>query len=161
VIIDQRSQQVVCNADRMEIAGEVEIDVLHRQNLSVSATRRSAFYAETRTEAGLTQTNDRFLADMIQRIAQTNRRRCLSFSRCGRRDRGYENQLCIGPPLKPVQVIQGNLCLEMAIQKKIAELYAQLPVCNLSDGQHTRFLRYFDVSFWILVLIVHGMNFDD
>jgi hypothetical protein len=46
VIIDQSRNQIVCYGNRMDIAGKVQIDFFHRNNLRPSATARTTLYAE-------------------------------------------------------------------------------------------------------------------
>jgi hypothetical protein len=46
VVVDQRRQQVVRRPDGMEVAGEMEVDVLHRHDLGIAAAGRAAFHAE-------------------------------------------------------------------------------------------------------------------
>ena len=48
VVVDHRRQQIVRRRDRVEIAGEVKVDVLHRHDLGITAARRAAFHAEDR-----------------------------------------------------------------------------------------------------------------
>src|SRR5208282_6164662 len=53
VIVDQRRQQIVRRADRVQIAGEVQIDLLHWHDLRVAAAGRAALDAEAGTERRL------------------------------------------------------------------------------------------------------------
>jgi hypothetical protein len=39
VVVDRRGQKVVRERDRIEVAGEVEIDVFHRHDLGIAAAR--------------------------------------------------------------------------------------------------------------------------
>ena len=55
MIVDQRRQQVVGGGDGVEIAGEMEIDVLHRHDLGIAAAGRAALDAEAGPERGLAQ----------------------------------------------------------------------------------------------------------
>ena len=81
VVVDQRGEQVVRERDRGEVAGEVEVDVLHRHHLRVAAAGRAALHAEHRAERRLAQADDRLLADAVERIAQADRRGRLAFAR--------------------------------------------------------------------------------
>ena len=53
VVVEHRGEQRVRAGDRVEVAGEVEVDVLHRQDLRVAAAGGAALHAEHRTEARL------------------------------------------------------------------------------------------------------------
>ncbi len=50
----------------MEVAGEVEVDVLHRHDLRIAAAGRAALDAEAGAEAGLAQRRDGLLADALR-----------------------------------------------------------------------------------------------
>jgi hypothetical protein len=87
VVVDQRGQQIVGGADGMEIAGEVEVDVLHGHDLGVAAAGSAAFDAEAGPKARLADANDGLLAELIERVAQAHRGRGLALARGRRRDR--------------------------------------------------------------------------
>ena len=97
VVVDHRRQQVVGGADRVEIAGEMEVDVLHRHDLGIAAAGGAALHAEAGPEARLAQADDRLLADMVQRVAEADRRRRLALAGRGRGDRGDQDQLAVWP----------------------------------------------------------------
>ena len=73
VIVEQRREQRVRARDRVEVAGEVEVDVLHRQHLRVAAARRAALHAEHRPEARLAHAEDRVHADRVAAPAPARR----------------------------------------------------------------------------------------
>ena len=51
VVVDERRGEVVRRADRVDVAGQVEVEVLHRDDLAVAAARGAALDAEHRAEA--------------------------------------------------------------------------------------------------------------
>ena len=59
VVVQHRGQQVVGQLDGVEVAGEVEVDVLHRHHLGVAAAGRTAFHAEARAQRRLAQAHAR------------------------------------------------------------------------------------------------------
>ena len=61
-----RRQQVVGRADGVEVAGEVQVDVLHGNDLGVAAAGRTALDAEHRAERRLAQRHDHVLARAAQ-----------------------------------------------------------------------------------------------
>ena len=95
VVVDQRRQQIVRGGDGVEVAGEVEVDVLHRHDLRIAAAGRAALDAEIRPERGLAHADDRLLADAVQAVAEADRRRGLAFAGRRRVDRGDEDQLAV------------------------------------------------------------------
>ena len=51
--VDDRREHVVGRADRVDVAGEVQVEVLHRDDLGVAAARRAALQPEHRARATL------------------------------------------------------------------------------------------------------------
>lgn len=95
VVVDHRRQQIVRGGDRMEIAGEMQVDVFHRHDLRITAAGRAALDAEARTERGLADADNGFLADPVQPIAEPDGGRRLALARRRRIDRSDEDQLAI------------------------------------------------------------------
>ena len=81
VVVDHRGQQVVRAGDRVEVAGEVEVDVLHRHDLRVAAAGAAALHPEARAQRRLAQAQHRRLADAVERVGQADRSRGLAFAR--------------------------------------------------------------------------------
>jgi hypothetical protein len=52
----------------VEIAVEVEVDVLHRDYLRASAARRAAFHAKAWAKRRLAQADDRFDPDPVETV---------------------------------------------------------------------------------------------
>ena len=95
VIVDHRREQIVRGGDGVKVAVEVEVDILHRHDLSVTAASRAAFHAEGWPKARLAKANHRALADAVQRVAEADRRRRLALARRRRRDGGDEDELAL------------------------------------------------------------------
>ena len=55
VVVEHGRQEVVGQLDGVEIAGEMEVDVLHGHDLGVAAAGRPALHAEARAQRGLAQ----------------------------------------------------------------------------------------------------------
>ena len=51
VVVDQRGEQVVGRGDGVEVAGEVQVDLLHRDDLREATAGRAALDAEARARA--------------------------------------------------------------------------------------------------------------
>ena len=67
----------------MHIAGEVQVDVFHRQHLGVAAACRAAFDAEDRAERWLANRRDCFLAKLVEALCQPDSDRRFAFARRG------------------------------------------------------------------------------
>ena len=128
VVVDHRREQIVGGADRVQVAGEMEVDVLHRHDLGVTAAGGAAFDAKARPHAGFAQAEHRLFADQIERVAEPDRRRRLAFAGRGRGDRGDEDQFGVRPIGKRADVIERDLRLVSAVGRhrfvRNAELFA-------------------------------------
>ena len=63
VRVEERREQVVGGRDRVHVAGEVEVEILHRHDLRVAGAGGAALDAEDRAERGLADAQERLLAD--------------------------------------------------------------------------------------------------
>ena len=72
VVVEHRSTQVVCSPDCMKVPGEMQVDVFHRHDLCIAATRGATFDTEDWAQGGLTQTQECVFAELTQRIFQTD-----------------------------------------------------------------------------------------
>ena len=72
MVVEDGRAQVVGRGDGVDVAGEVEVDVLHGDHLGVAAAGRSALDAEARAQRGLAQRADGLLADLVEAHGQTD-----------------------------------------------------------------------------------------
>ena len=79
----------------MEVAGKMEIDLLHREYLCISASCSSTLHAETWTEGRFTQGKDRLLADLVHAKGKSYRNGSLADAGLGRGDGSHENKITI------------------------------------------------------------------
>ena len=114
MVVDHRGQQVMGTGDRVEIAGEMKVHILHRHDLSQTTARSTAFHPEIRAERGFADTDRGVLADAVQTIAQTNGCRCLALTRRGGVDGGDKDQLAVLPIRQGIDEILSHLGLVMA-----------------------------------------------
>ena len=97
VRLEHRGEQVVRGADRVDVAGEVEVQVLHRHDLRVAAARGAALDPEDRPERGLAQAEHRLAADVAEALRERDRGRRLALAGLRRRDRGDADELPVRP----------------------------------------------------------------
>ncbi|OQA09268.1 MAG: hypothetical protein BWY66_00638 [bacterium ADurb.Bin374] len=109
VVVDHRRKQIVRGRNGMDVAREMEIDVLHRDDLSPAAACGSAFDAEDWPHRGLAQADDRPPADDAQGVAETDSHRRLAFASGRRRHRRHENEFCVGLARQPLENTVGYL----------------------------------------------------
>ena len=72
--------------DGVEVPGEVQVDIVHRQHLCVAAAGRTAFDAEHRTQAGLAHAEYGVVPNAAKRLRQPDADRALAFTRRGGAD---------------------------------------------------------------------------
>ena len=96
MVIYHRGQQIVRRADGVDIAGEVEVNVLHGNYLRIASAARSALYSEHRAKRRLAQCSGRIFADLTQAIGKTYSSRGLALAcRCRRYGRN-KDELAVG-----------------------------------------------------------------
>ena len=95
VVVEHGSDEVVGSADGVEVAGEVEVDVFHGNDLGISAAGRAAFDAEDRAEGRLTKSDDDVLADLSHAVREADGRGGLAFAGGSRVDGGDKDQLAV------------------------------------------------------------------
>ena len=145
MVVDHRAQQVVCRADGVHIAGEVQVDVLHRDDLRVAAACRAALDAEYRTEGRLTQCDHGLLAHLVERLTETDRRGGLALTGRRRVDCGDQNELAVRTILDAVPDLRTDLRLIFSVVFQI--IFRQADLCgDLADGLHLAALSNFDVG---------------
>ena len=142
----------------MEIAGEMQIDVLHRHHLRIAAAGGAALHAERGPERRLAQAQHRLLADVIERVGEADRGGGLALAGRRRRDRRHQDQLAVRLALQRLDVIHRHLGLVVAIGVEIFRRDAELFLGDVDDRPLLGGLRNFDVGFRILMLRGgHGM----
>ena len=109
--VEHRRQEIVRGADRVDVAGEVEVHVLHRDDLRVARAGGAALDPEHGPERGLAEAEDGALADVPQPLRQRDRRRRLALAGLRRRDRRDIDQLRVRPAREPLEDAEIDLRL--------------------------------------------------
>ena len=91
MVVDHCRQKVVGRADRVEVAGEMQVDFVHRRHLRIAAARRAALQAEHRPQRRLAQRRHRALVQPAQRVGQSNAGSRLALARGRGRDRRHKH----------------------------------------------------------------------
>ena len=95
MVVDKSAKQVVSRSYSVHIACEVQVDVLHRNDLSVSAASRTALDTKNRAKRRLSQSENSFLAYLVHRLSQTNGNSGLALSCRSRVYSGNKNKLTV------------------------------------------------------------------
>ena len=93
MVIKHRGAKVIRSTYRMKITREVQIDVLHGNNLRISAACGSAFNAKNRSERRFAECQHCLVSRLIKCIRQTNRGGSLALPCRSRVDGRYQNKL--------------------------------------------------------------------
>ena len=103
VTVDHGRQQVVGGADGVDVAGEVEVEVLHRDELRVAAAGRAALDAEDRAEGGLAEGEHRVDADGVHALGEADGGDRLALAERRRGDGGDVDDLAVGLVLQAIE----------------------------------------------------------
>ena len=101
--VQRGRQQVVRRRHRVEIAVEMEVDLLHRDHLRVPAAVSAALDAEHRAHGRLPQAEHDVLADLAQPLRERDARGGLALSGLGGRDGGRDDELAVGHVREPIE----------------------------------------------------------
>src|SRR5438105_2089790 len=77
----------------MDVAGEMEVEVLHRDDLAVATTGSAALDAEDRPQRRLADRDRGPVADAVQALDEPDGSGGLALAERGRRDRGDDHVL--------------------------------------------------------------------
>ncbi len=124
VVVHNCSQQVVRSGDGMQIAGEVEIDILHGQHLRVATSCSPALEAHARAQRGFSYGHHGTLADQAECLTKADGGRGLSFTHGSRRHGCYQDQLSILHVLAAVHGRMRDLCYVFSIRGYIVAAQA-------------------------------------
>ena len=144
MVVQHGGHQVVRRADGVEVAGEVEVDVLHGHHLGPAAAGRTALDAEHRAQGGLTQGDHGLLAQLPQAVRQPYGGGGLALARRGGGDGGDQDQLAV-LSLGLVEQLVVHLCLVVAVHLQVLLVHARRGR-DLPDVFHFTALCNFNVA---------------
>jgi hypothetical protein len=128
VVVDERSGEVVRRAHRVDVAGEVEVEVLHRNDLAVAAASGPALDPEHRSERRLADRHGRAPADAVQALGKPDGRGRLALSEGCRADRGDDHVLAARAGcLDSTDPVERHLRLGAAIRLDLVVLEPEVP----------------------------------
>ena len=130
----------------MDVAGEVEVDVLHRHHLCVAAAGCAALHAEDGAEGGFTEAEHGFFAYGVHGIGQTYAGGGLAFTSRRGADGRHQDHLALLGGLMDEAVV--DLGLIAAIGDHVLVGEAQTGG-DVGDGLHFGFLCDLDVRLHI------------
>ena len=145
MVVEHGGEQIVGRPDGVEITRKVQVDVLHGNDLRVSAAGRTTLDAEDGPEGRLTQRNDHVLANLAHAIGQAHRRGGLALARRRRRDGRHEDELAVWlVGIVPEHRDVVDLGHVAAVGLEVLLVDARLRG-DLDNGLHLACLRDFDI----------------
>ena len=144
MVIEHSAAEIVRRGNRVHIACEVKVDVLHRENLSVAAAGCAALDAEYGSERRLSEGNYGLFADFCHSLTQTCGCGCLSLTGRSRIDGSYQNQLAVGICAYTRTELIRKLCLVFSVKFKFVLRNADLRR-NFLDRQQLSLLSNFNI----------------
>ena len=152
MVVEHGCQQVVGSADGVEVAGKVQVDVLHGDNLGPTATGGTALNAKDWAERRLAQGHGALNAAMTQTVGQTDGRGGLTLAGGRGVDSGHEDKLGLVISWLIEQGIV-DLCLVKAVRNQMLNVDAGVlghlgnrqrrnRTCDFDVSRHGRSFRY-------------------
>ncbi len=123
----------MCGSHGMDVAIEVQVDDVARQDLRQSAARGPSFHSEDRSERGFAQCDGGAMAEPCQRLRKTDRDDRLALAIACRRDGCDQNQPTV--PLGPAEKFKPEFGRVAAVVFHVLSGDLQF-VGDLSDQQH-------------------------
>ena len=144
MVVEHGGQQVIGGTDSVKVAGKVQVDILHGDDLGPTAAGGTALYAKDGAERRLAQGHSALDAATTQAVGQTDGRGGLAFASGRGVDGGHEDELglVIGRLVEQRIV---DLSLVEAVRNQV--LYVDTGVLShLGNGQRRDGTCDFDVS---------------
>ena len=132
VVVEHGGQQVVGCADGVEVAGKVQVDVFHGNDLGIATAGSAALDAEHGSQGGFSERHDGVLADLSQTVGEAYGCGGLAFAGRSRRNGGNEDEFAVGLVCLISQQLVVYLCLVVAVLLEILLVYAS-DLCDLGD----------------------------
>ena len=126
MVVDHGRQQIVGRGDGVDVAGHVQIELLHGHDLAVAAAGSAALDAEGRPLRGLTDGDGRRLADVLHGLAQPDRGGRLALAQRRRRDGRDQNVFGVWAILEFVDGFELDLGDLVAVDLDVTSLQAHL-----------------------------------
>ena len=145
MVVEHGRDEVVGSTDGVEVAGEVEVDVFHGNDLGISAAGGTALDAEDRAERRLTECDDDVLADLSHAVGETDGRGGLALTRRGGVDGGDKDEFAVRFVGIILQKFIVDLRFVVAVHFKV--LFVDTgALCDGADVFHFAFLGDLDIG---------------
>ncbi len=133
MVVDHGREQVVGRGDGVEVAGHVQVELLHGHNLAVAAARRAALDAESRPLAGLAHSNGCLAPNVAESLPKPYGGGALALTQRRGGNRRDDDILGVGAILQFVNSLKLHLGHGLAIELDVTALKPHL-LGNRLDG---------------------------
>ena len=143
--VQRGRDQVMGRRNGMDIAGQVQVEIFHRDDLRIPTAGRAALDAKGWSLRGLTDGGNDLPAQVgAQRLRQANRGGRLAFAQRSGCDSGYVDVLAVGLVLKALEDLELDLGLVGTVELELILADPQLG-CDLNNGFQFRGLGDLDI----------------
>ncbi len=148
MVIDHRCKQVVRRSDGMQVAREMQVNLLHGQHLRVAAASRTALHAENGSKRRFTKRKHCLPADFRHAVCKPDRNGRFALAGRGRIDGGDKNQFRV--MIRFIELLRIDLRDIGAVGAERAFGNARF-ICDIPDFFRRRRLRDFKIR-WHRIL---------
>ncbi len=138
MIIDKSRQEIVTGRYGMGVAGEMEIDVFHRDHLRMASASSTSLESKHGSQGRLSKRHHGAVPEPTQPHREPNGCRCFSLSQRGWVDCGNQDIPAFGLPLKPIQCSEGDLPFVSSVREQFIRRQAELLANFLNRKRLTR-----------------------
>src|SRR5207244_6994674 len=111
----------------VDVAFEVEVALLHRQDLRSPPAGGPPFRAEHGAEGRLPDCDDRLRAEPVEGLAEADRRESLPFSIAGRRRARHQHELALATLPRPVDRATAAIRDVTAVAEQVGPIASEPP----------------------------------
>ncbi len=144
--VDGRSQEIVGGGHGVDVPGQMQVEVLHGNDLGIAPARGPALDPERRAHAGLPDDGDDLFAQVgAEGLAHPHRGRRLALAERSGGDGGHVHVVAERLVLDPSEDIKVDLRLVLAVEVEVVLAEPQHPR-DCDDGKELRGLGDLDIA---------------
>ena len=142
--VNGSGEEVVGNADCVDVSGEMKVELLHGYDLGISAACCTAFDSKGWAHGRLANAEDEVFADESEGLGESTTGGGFTFAQRCWGDGGDVDVFAVGPVFESIEDVQGDLGFSPAIWLEFVWGDASL-FGDLLDGERFGCVRDFDV----------------
>src|SRR2546430_4933982 len=135
--VQDGGDEVVRGADRVDVSGEVQVNLFHREDLGSPSAGRASFRAEDRAERRLADRDDALLPETTKRLTESDRREGLALPVSGRGRACHKDELALAGVPDAIHRRQADLRNGVALEDEVVLIESQVR-SDIENGAHAR-----------------------